>query len=138
MPLEHARAVQPGQQFMRGRAAVLVEHGVGHVVQVEGRGVAEDQALHDRRHEQGDAAARILQDRQQLLADQGQDAQQGVEHGGLSSSDLRIDAAGQQPAARRPCRPSIGGVGQDHAPDVAGQEDGLQQGDEIARRHARS
>ena len=75
--LEHARAVELGEKLVRGGAAVLVEHGIGNVVQIVGRGVAEDQALNDRRNEQAEAAARILEDRQQLLAGQREDAEKG-------------------------------------------------------------
>src|SRR5207302_1567087 len=74
-------AVEPGQQLARGGAAVLVEHGVGNVVEVVGRGVPEDQRLDDRRDEKREAAARVLEDSEQFLACQSQDAEDRVEHG---------------------------------------------------------
>ncbi len=43
--------------------------------------MAEDQALDHQRADQADPALRVLRDRQQFLADQGDDAQQRVEHG---------------------------------------------------------
>ncbi len=62
--MEHARTVKPGQQVMGGGAAVLIEHGIGHVVQVVGCHVAEDQALEDGRKKEAEPAARVLEDRQ--------------------------------------------------------------------------
>ncbi|KAF1072089.1 MAG: hypothetical protein GAK39_00842 [Variovorax sp.] len=78
--VEHTGAVEPRDQ-LGGRAAMaLVEQRIGHVAQVVGGGVAEDQALHQRRHDQDHAARGVLEDREQFLAAEVGDAQQEVEH----------------------------------------------------------
>ena len=93
--VEDAGAVQLGQQGRRGRAAVPIEHRVGDVVQVERGGVAEQQALQHRLQQQHVAGARVLQDRQELLADQRQDAAKGGQHR-RSAQRLARRAAGQR------------------------------------------
>src|SRR5262249_43049573 len=69
-----------------------IEHGVGHVIEVVSRYIAVDQALEDRRNKENDTPARILQDRQQFLAHEGEDAEVGVEHGGPQASFLCVTA----------------------------------------------
>jgi len=70
------------QQRRRSRAPIAIERGVGHVVQIQRRGVAEQQALQNRLQQEHVTGARIFQDRQQLFADQSHHAKQRGEHGG--------------------------------------------------------
>ncbi len=48
---EDARAIQSRQQLARARAAILIQHGVGHVIEIVGGCVAEYECLHHRGHE---------------------------------------------------------------------------------------
>jgi hypothetical protein len=86
---EHARAVQARNQFGRRLAAAAVQQGVGDVVQVVRRRVAEDQGLHDRRPDQDRPVGLVLQDGQQLLAHEPGDPAQQFGHSG---SLLRVTA----------------------------------------------
>jgi len=67
-PLEHAGAIETGQQLPRCGAAILVQHRVGNVVEIVGSRVAEDQSLHDRWNQEAHARPPVLENRQQLLA----------------------------------------------------------------------
>ena len=99
--LEHARAVEPGDQVMSGGAAILVEDRIGDVVEVVGGGIAEEERLEDRRQKQRHPAARILQHREQLLARQGEDAEERIEDRGHQASFfcVAIRASSMSPAA---------------------------------------
>ena len=79
-PLENTGAVEPCQELSGRHAAVLVEDGVWHVIQVIGCRVAEYEPLHDRWNEQGHTRAAILQNGEQLLAGECDDAQDSGEH----------------------------------------------------------
>lgn len=57
---EDAGAVEACDQFPRCLTAALVEHGIGHVVEVVGRSVAEDEGLQQNGHDQDDPIGRIL------------------------------------------------------------------------------
>ncbi len=72
--IEHARAVELRHELGRRIAAIGVEQRIGHFVQIERGRIAEQQRLHDHGHHQHQAAARIFQDGDQLLADQDRDA----------------------------------------------------------------
>ncbi len=84
--MEDAGPVEPRQQLLRSGRSILIEHGIRHVIQVVTGRVAEDQALHDRRNEDAEAAARVLERREQLFARQGEDAEDCVEHTTISFS----------------------------------------------------
>ena len=124
------RAGESRHQVARGGAAILVEDGERNVVQIEGRGVAEDDQLDQRRADQHDAALGVLQDGQKLLHDQGED------HGATCRQSSRLRAI-----SRAAPRKTDGHdrqrrhIGQDHRPHVAGEKHRLQNGDEIARRN---
>jgi hypothetical protein len=95
--VEHAGAIKLGDQRGRGCAVALVEQRVVGAIEVVGGRIAEQQALHDRGHDQDDAAGRILEHGEELLAAQVEDAQHGVDegsiHGGRAqSSVLRVVA----------------------------------------------
>ena len=134
--LEDAGAVEPREQLARGGAAVLVEHGVGHVVEIVGRGVAEI------RHCRIGGTNRMTRLRGSLrtasssLRIRARMRRSDVEHARLRPSFLRVTARAASEQHRRH-HGEHRRVRQDHAPDVAGEEDRLQQRDEIARRAAR-
>src|SRR4051794_27705502 len=69
------------------------------MVEIVSRRVAENEALHDCGNEKAHATARILQDSQQLLAGESDDAQHRVEHGVPQTSRLRVTA--RLPSPRR-------------------------------------
>ena len=73
---EHARAVELLHDAGRGGAVAQVQHRIGRVGQVVGGPVAEQQGLQQRGHQQEDAAAGLLEQRQQLLAEQEADGPQ--------------------------------------------------------------
>jgi hypothetical protein len=73
-PAERRRALDRLHQLAAGRPGVAIEHhGVDALDLERGREREHDQ-LHQRRHDQDHAAARIAQDDAQLLGDQGDDA----------------------------------------------------------------
>jgi hypothetical protein len=76
---EGGGAVDCGEKIARGGGVILVPDGVGDVAEVEGGGVAEDEQLDDRRGDEDRAAARVFEDRQKLLVDQGEDALEGID-----------------------------------------------------------
>ena len=84
--IEHAGAVELGQQGAGGGGTILVECDVRDVVEVVGCRVAEDEALQDRRTDQRETAAGVLENGQQFLAYQSENAKQGVEHRFTSSA----------------------------------------------------
>ena len=90
--MKYARTVERCQQVVGRGAAVLVQHRVGHVAQIVGRGIAEDQALQHGRHEKADPAARIFEDRQQFLVDERENAQDRFHHGPPHTSRLVVTA----------------------------------------------
>ena len=73
-PLEDPGGVEAGEQFTGRCPVALVKHGVGHVVEVVGRAVAEQQRLHDRRRDEDHTVGGILDDGQELLATEVQQA----------------------------------------------------------------
>src|SRR5690606_36558867 len=84
--------VKPRQQLRGSPAPILIEHRIGHAVQVERRGIAEKQRLQDRRHEKDDPAARILEDGEQFLADEREDATKRSGHRKPHASLFRVAA----------------------------------------------
>ncbi len=74
-PFKYPRTIEPGQELAGGGGPILVEHRVRNVVQVIGRGVAENQALNDRRDEEAHPGAAVLQNGQQLFTCQRQNSQ---------------------------------------------------------------
>ena len=67
---EDAGAVESSEHFPRGASPVAVDEAVIDVRQVECRGISEYDDLDKRRKQHEDAALRIFEDRQHLLADQ--------------------------------------------------------------------
>jgi len=76
--VEGGRAVEMGYQVARSHAAVLVVERVGNVLEIEGGGVAEYQQLDHGRHDEHEAAPAILEQGQELLADERQQLGQHV------------------------------------------------------------
>jgi hypothetical protein len=110
LAMKDAGSVQAGEKGAEAAAVVLVEHGVGHGVEVEAGGVAEEQALQDRRQEDDEAAAGILQDGEKFLPDQRQDAKERGEHGVASGKLLAGGQPGgdQQPRGHAGQHPMFG------------------------------
>jgi hypothetical protein len=77
---KNARSIQAGEKGSGGGALVLVKDGVGDGIEVEAGGVAEDEALQDRRHKDDESAPRILQDGEKFLPNQCQDAKERGTH----------------------------------------------------------
>ena len=77
---KYARAVQCRQQLVGGGTSILVQHRVWHIVEIIGRRVPEDETLQDRREKKTDPAARILENSEQFLVNEGEDAQDRFDH----------------------------------------------------------
>src|SRR5262249_10071336 len=85
-PIEHAGAVELGQQGAGAGGTILIGRDIRDVVEVVGCRVTEDKALQDRRTSQRKTSAGVLENGQQLLAHQSENAKQGVEHRITSSA----------------------------------------------------
>ncbi len=115
----HLRAIDPGagiaqvgrhaQRVVAGRhdggqhvaartAAVVVDDGDVRMAHVEGRGIAEQQELDQRRYDEHEAHPRIAQQLQELLAQQGAKPHRDAPESRL---DGRLHARSPRPAARR-------------------------------------
>ena len=115
--MKHTRTVEPGKQLLRRSAPILIEHAIRNIVQIVRSRIAEDQALEHRRNKQTVAAARILENRQQLLAGERQYSMKRFEH--FSGQALSRSAVGERPQQRRHSSQNRD-VGQNHRPDIAG------------------
>src|SRR5579871_1553681 len=67
-------AGEPGDQGARRGAFILVVDRKGNAIKIKGCRIAKDDELDQGRADQNDTAFRILQNRQQLLDDQGKNA----------------------------------------------------------------
>src|SRR5690606_5231614 len=94
-PPEYAARLDPLDQLTRGRAAVFIQQRVGCMIEVVAGRIAEQQRLQHHRHEQNDATARILEDRERLLAAEDQNAAQRCSH----HSSLRVRALARASSA---------------------------------------
>jgi hypothetical protein len=73
-PLEVRRAVEGGHHLARRGAGILVVQSVGNAIQVEGGRVAEHQQLDERRDDEHETPAPVLEQGQELLAHERADA----------------------------------------------------------------
>ena len=64
------RALEARDEFARRFTGTLVVNRQGNVRHIEGRGVAEDQQLNDRRTDDHEPALRVLEQGQEFFVDQ--------------------------------------------------------------------
>src|SRR5579872_122681 len=70
------------------------------MIEIVGRRIAEDQTLHHGRNEQAHPCSPVLEDGEQFLTRESDDAQDGCEHGGFPQLN-RLRVAARLPRPRR-------------------------------------